>query len=137
MKESIAKLLQQQEATTNRMEVTFLKTRQDQDRAKQEQFQSEYDQEETQFAISNDELNKQLQELHAQLDESKIDVEQAMLAEYQAFYEKVLKVSMNRAEKKVKNEVIDLRSKVAESDNQLMVVQTQLKRLVDEKRGFA
>lgn len=132
MKESIAKLLQQQEATTNRMEVTFLKTRQDQDRAKQEQFQSEYDQEETQFAISNDELNKQLQELHAQLDESKIDVEQAMLAEYQAFYEKVLKVSMNRAEKKVKNEVIDLRSKVAESDNQLMVVQTQLKRLVDE-----
>lgn len=132
MKESIAKLLQQQEATTNRMEVTFLKTRQDQDRAKQEQFQSEYDQEETQFAISNDELNKQLQELRSQLDESKLDVEQAMLAEYQAFYEKVLKVSMNRAENKVKNEVIELRSKVAENDNQLMVVQTQLKRMTDE-----
>lgn len=136
MKESIAKLLQQQEATTNRMEVTFLKTRQDQDRAKQEQFQSEYDQEETQFAISNDDLNKQLQELHADLDESKIDVEQAMLAEYQAFYEKVLKVSMSRAEKKVKNEVIDLRSKVAEGDNQLMVVQTQLKRLVEENEAL-
>ena len=131
-KENIAKLLQQQEATTSRMEVSFLRKQQDQERAKQEQLQSEYDQEETRYAISNDELKKELEELHAQLDESKVNVEKAMLAEYQSFYEKVLKVSIDRAENKVKKEMADYREKAEESDKQLTIVQTQIKRLADE-----
>lgn len=131
-KENIAKLLQQQEATTSRMEVSFLRKQQDQERAKQEQLQSEYDQEETRYAISNDELKKELEELHAQLDESKVNVEKAMLAEYQSFYEKVLKVSIDRAENKVKKEMADYKEKAEESDKQLTIVQTQIKRLADE-----
>lgn len=135
-KENIAKLLQQQEATTSRMEVSFLRKQQDQERAKQEQLQSEYDQEETRFAISNDELKKELEELHAQLDESKVNVEKAMLAEYQSFYEKVLKVSIDKAENKVKKEIATCREKAEESDKQLTIVQTQIKRLVDENENL-
>ena len=131
-KENIAKLLQQQEATTSRMEVSFLRKQQDQERSKQEQLQSEYDQEETRYAISNDELKKELEDLQNQLEESKEDVEKAMLAEYQSFYEKVLQVSSNRAEHKVKSEISSLRAKAVESDKQLTIVQTQIKRLLDE-----
>ena len=131
-KENIAKLLQQQEATTSRMEVSFLRKQQDQERSKQEQLQSEYDQEETRYAISSDELKKELEDLQNQLEESKENVEKAMMAEYQSFYEKVLKVSSNRAERKVKTEISSLRAKAVESDKQLTVVQTQIKRLLDE-----
>ena len=131
-KENIAKLLQQQEATTSRMEVSFLRKQQDQERSKQEQLQSEYDQEETRYAISSDELKKELEELQSQLEESKENVEKAMMAEYQSFYEKVLKVSSARAEHKVKTEISSLRAKAVESDKQLTIVQTQIKRLIDE-----
>lgn len=131
-KENIAKYLQQQEATTSRMEVSFLRKQQDQERSKQEQLQQEYDQEETRYAISSDELKKSLQDLQSQLEDSKEEVQKAMMAEYQSFYEKVSKISSERAERKVKNEITQLRDKAAESDKQLTIVQTQIKRLQDE-----
>lgn len=131
-KENIAKLLQQQEATTSRMEVSFLRKQQDQERSKQEQLQTEYDQEETRYAISSDELIKEAEELREQLEEAKVNVEKAMMSEYQSFYEKVYKTSAENAQQKVKDEIALLREKTIESDKQLTIVQTQIKRLVDE-----
>ena len=131
-KENIAKLLQQQEATTSRMEVSFLRKQQDQERSKQEQLQTEYDQEETRYAISSDELKKEAEELREQLEEAKDNVEKAMMAEYQTFYEKVYKTSSDKAQQKVKDEIALLREKTMESDKQLTIVQTQIKRLLDE-----
>ena len=60
-KENINKLIQQQEATTNRMEVGFLRKQQEQEISKQESLQSEYDQEETRFALSIEEYNLTIQ----------------------------------------------------------------------------
>lgn len=131
-KENINKFIQQQEATTNRMEVGFIRKQQEQEIAKQEALQNEYDQEETRFALSIEELNQEIDKLRAQLDESKETVQKAMVAEYQSFYEKVMKSAYNQMEKKVEEEKETLKKQRDNNEKELIVVQTQIKRLVDE-----
>ncbi len=131
-KENINKLIQQQEATTNRMEVGFLRKQQEQEISKQESLQSEYDQEETRFALSIEELNQEVDNLRIQLDDSKDAVQKAMVAEYQSFYEKVMRSAQSQAERKVAQEKSDLIKQRDNNEQELIVVQTQIKRLVDE-----
>ncbi len=131
-KENINKLIQQQEATTNRMEVGFLRKQQEQEISKQESLQSEYDQEETKFALSVEELNQEVDNLRIQLDDSKEAVQKAMVAEYQSFYEKVMRSAQSQAERKVAQEKSDLIKQRDNNEQELIVVQTQIKRLVDE-----
>lgn len=131
-KENINKLIAQQEATTNRMEVGFLRKQQEQEIAKQESLQQEYDQEETRFAISSQELEQEIAQYHKTLDESKENVQDAMVAEYQTFYEKVMKSAYSKAEKKVAEEKNELKKERDQNEKELIVVQTQIKRLMDE-----
>ena len=131
-KENINKLIAQQEATTNRMEVGFLRKQQEQEIAKQESLQQEYDQEETRFAISSQELEQEIAEYHKTLDQSKENVQDAMVAEYQTFYEKVMKSAYSKAEKKVAEEKNELKKERDQNEKELIVVQTQIKRLMDE-----
>lgn len=131
-KENINKLIAQQEATTNRMEVGFLRKQQEQEIAKQESLQQEYDQEETRFAISSQELEQEVAQYHKTLDESKESVQEAMVAEYQTFYEKVMKSAYSKAEKKVAEEKNELKKERDQNEKELIVVQTQIKRLMDE-----
>ena len=131
-KENINELIAQQEATTNRMEVGFLRKQQEQEIAKQESLQQEYDQEETRFAISSQELEQEIAEYHKTLDQSKENVQDAMVAEYQTFYEKVMKSAYSKAEKKVAEEKNELKKERDQNEKELIVVQTQIKRLMDE-----
>ncbi len=131
-KENIQKLIQQQEATTNRMEVGFLRKQQEQEISKQETLQNEYDQEETRYAVSNEELNQEIAGLQKQLDEAQDDVERAMVAEYQTFYEKIMKNAYEEAQKRVINEKNELKKEKDNCEKELIVVQTQIKRLIDE-----
>lgn len=131
-KENIQKLIQQQEATTNRMEVGFLRKQQEQEISKQESLQNEYDQEDTRFRVSNEELNQEIKQLTDQLDQAKDDVERAMVNEYQSFYEKIMKNAYQLAEKRVAGEKSELVKERDQSEKELIVVQTQVKRLIDE-----
>lgn len=133
-KENISKLIQQQEATTNRMEVGFLRKQQEQEISKQEQLQSEYDQEETRYAISSEELAQEIDKLRKEMDNTKESVQKAMVAEYQSFYEKVMKSAYNQAEKRVQEEKIALKKECDNNEKELTIVQTQIKRLVDENQ---
>ncbi len=131
-KENIAKLIQNQEATTNRMEVGFLRKQQEQEIAKQETLQAEYDQEETRFALSTEEINQEINKLREELEQSKETVQKAMVSEYQSFYEKVMKSAYNQMERKVEAEKEKLTKERDNNEKELIVVQTQIKRLVDE-----
>lgn len=131
-KENIQKLIQQQEATTNRMEVGFLRKQQEQEISKQESLQTEYDQEETRYAVSNEELNQEIAELQGQLDGAKENVQKAMVAEYQSFYEKIMNNAYETAEKRVSNEKSELKKERDLNEKELIIVQTQVKRLIDE-----
>lgn len=131
-KENIQKLIQQQEATTNRMEVGFLRKQQEQEISKQESLQTEYDQEETRYAVSNEELNQEIAELQKQLEDAKDGVQKAMVSEYQSFYEKIMANAYQTAEKRVANEKSELKKERDANEKELIIVQTQVKRLIDE-----
>ena len=131
-KENIQKLLETQEATTNRMEVGFLRKQQEQEIAKQESLQAEYDQEEIRFATTSEELDQEMKSLREQLEDSKENVQKAMVAEYQTFYEKVMKSAYSQAEKKVQQEKADIKKERDIKEKELTIVQTQNKRLSDE-----
>lgn len=131
-KENIQKLIEQQAATTSRVEVGLLRQQQEKEVNKQEALQKDYDQEEARYKLSKTELEKEIEKLRVELAESIKLAEKGMSAEYQTFFEKVMKSAYAVAERKVdaeKKEIIAQRDK---NENELINVQTQIKRLLDE-----
>lgn len=131
-KENIQKLIEQQAATTSRIEVGLLKQQQDKEVTKQAGLQKDYDTEEARYNMSKGELDEEITKLHKILDESLEKATKGMSAEYQSFFEKVMKSAYKMAEKKTvteKDEIIAQRDK---NEAELINVQTQIKRLKDE-----
>lgn len=131
-KENIRKLIEQQAATTSRVEVGLLRQQQEKEANKQEALQKDYDAEEARYKLQKTEREREITELRAQLDESLAEAEKGMSAEYQTFFEKVMKSAYAVAEKEVdaeKKEIIKQRDK---NESELINVQTQVKRLLDE-----
>lgn len=131
-KENIQKLIEQQAATTSRIEVGLLRQQQEKEVNKKASLQKDYDQEEKRYLSSKDELDKEIQELNKVLDEGLEEVQKGMSAEYQTFFEKVMKSAYQVAEAKVKDEKNSLISEKDKNENELISVQTQIKRLKDE-----
>lgn len=131
-KENIRKLIEQQAATTSRVEVGLLRQQQEKEANKQDSLQKDYDAEEARYKLQKNELEKEISELRVQLDQSLAEAEKGMSAEYQTFFEKVMKSAYSVAEKQIdaeKKEIIKQRDK---NENELINVQTQVKRLLDE-----
>mgnify|MGYP001850893530 CR=1 FL=1 len=131
-KENIQKLIEQQAATTSRMEIGLLRQQQDKESKKKDQLQQDYDQEEQRYLASKQELEADIKELEGVLEESLVEVQKGMSAEYQTFFEKVMRSAYKVAAQQVvteKQELIDQRDK---NEQELINVQTQIKRLMDE-----
>lgn len=131
-KENIQKLVEQQTTTTSRIEVGILRQQQDKEVKKQEGFQKDYDAEELKYKTKKAELDQEIEKHSKVLVESLDKAEKGMAAEYQTFFEKVMKSAYSVAEKKVdaeKKEIIKERDK---NEAELINVQTQIKRLLDE-----
>lgn len=131
-KENIQKLIEQQSTTTNRFEIGRLRERQDKEVKRQEQLQSDYNQEETKFQTSVDELDKEIERLSRVIVECLDKAEKGMIAEYQSFFKKVMKSAYSVADSKVKAEKRALTDERDTSERELINVQTQNKRLLDE-----
>lgn len=131
-KENIQKLIEQQAATTSRIEVGMLRQKQENESNKKAGFQKDYDQEEKQYLNSKKELDSEIEELKKTLDESLEDAQKGMSAEYQSFFEKVMKSAYQVAEQRVKDEKNSIISEKDKNEQELINVQTQIKRLKDE-----
>ena len=131
-KENIEKLIEQQASTTSRIEIGLLKNQQQKEVNKRAQLQKDYDQEEQRYLQSKGELEADVDELKKQLDESLDEVQKAMGSEYQTFFEKVMKSAYAIADQKVKDEKRDLTTERDKNEQELVIVQTQIKRLKDE-----
>ncbi len=131
-KENIQSLIEQQTTTTNRFEVGRLRDRQDKEIKKQEDLQKDYDKEEKNFEKSNAELEEQIKELSDSMVKALDQAEKGMTAEYQSFFKKVMKSAYAVAEGKVANEKKSLEDDKNETEQELISVQTQIKRLLDE-----
>ena len=131
-KENIKKLIEQQAATTSRMEVGLLRQQQEKEVAKQDSLQKDYDQEESRYNIAKAELDKEIEELTVLLNEGMEQVTSSMASEYQSFYEKIMKNAYKVAEKKVADEKSSLNGELEKNEDVIANIQTQIKRLKDE-----
>ena len=131
-KENIQKLIEQQAATTSRVEVGLLRQQQEKEVNKQEAFQKDYDQEEARYKVSKNELEEEKARLSQVLDESLEAAQKGMSAEYQSFFEKVMKSAYAVAEQKVEAEKKEIAKQRDKNEEELINVQTQIKRLLDE-----
>ncbi len=131
-KENIQSLIEQQSTTTNRFEVGRLRDRQDKEIKKQEELQKDYDKEERNFLKSDSEIEEQIKALSDTMVKSLDQAEKGMTAEYQSFFKKVMKSAYAVAEGKVAAEKKALEDNKNETEQELISVQTQIKRLLDE-----
>jgi len=131
-KENIQKLIEQQAATTSRVEVGLLRQQQEKEVNKQEALQKDYDTEEARYKLQKDERDKEIEKLRADLDESIRLAEKGMSAEYKSFFDKVMKSAYAVAEKKVENEKKEVAKQRDKNETELINLQTQIKRLHDE-----
>lgn len=131
-KENIQKLIEQQAATTSRIEVGLLRQQQEKEANKKTSLQKDYDNEEARYNSAKAELENDIVELNKVLDKSFDEVQKGMVSEYQSFFEKVMKNAYSLAENKVKEEKKEIISQRDKNEDELINVQTQIKRLMDE-----
>ena len=133
-KENIVKLIEQQAATTSRLEVGLLRQQQEKEVAKQAELQKEYDAEENRYNMSKDDVDKKIAELQKINDEALEKASKGMSSEYQSFLEKLMKNASKLAQANVAEEKNALVSEKEKTEDELINVQTQLKRLLDENQ---
>ena len=131
-KENIQKLIEQQAATTSRIEVGLLRQQQEKEANKKASLEKDYENEEARYNSAKAELENDIVELNKVLDKSFDEVQKGMVSEYQSFFEKVMKNAYSLAEKKVKEEKSEIISQRDKNEDELINVQTQIKRLMDE-----
>lgn len=87
-KENVNRLRQMQEETTNRIESNYYRKQQTQEIAKQEQLEAEFEQQRAKYLLEKNEGEEEIKKLNDELAQYKKDVENAMLGEYQTFFDK-------------------------------------------------
>ena len=87
-KENVNRLRQMQEETTNRIESNYYRKQQTQEVAKQEQLEAEFEQQRAKYLLEKNEGEEEIKKLNDELAEYKGAVENAMIGEYQTFFDK-------------------------------------------------
>ena len=87
-KENVNRLRQMQEETTNRIESNYYRKQQTQEVGKQEQLEQEFEQQRAKYLLEKNEGEEEIKKLETELQTYKDDVENAMIGEYQTFFDK-------------------------------------------------
>ena len=84
-KENMERLRQQQEESTNRIEVNYIRKQQQDEVKKQEQLEKDLDDTTNKFNVEVNSLNEEIEKRRAQIEERRLKVQEAMDSEYQSF----------------------------------------------------
>lgn len=90
-KENVIRLRQMQEETTNRIESNYYRKQQTQEIAKQEQYEQEFEGLRAKYLLEKGECEEEIKKLNDELERNRTDVEDIMLGQYQAFFDKFCK----------------------------------------------
>ncbi len=118
-KENIERLRQQQEESTNRIEVNYIRKQQQDEIKKQEQLEKDQDDATVRYDQETTTLKEQIEKLRIELEEKKQYVTDAMLSEYDTFSTKIYKAILNDVQAKHKEEVDELASQKDEAVKEL------------------
>ena len=88
-KENMERLRQQQEESTNRIEVNYIRKQQQDEVRKQEQLEKDLDDTTNKYNVEVNSLNQEIEKRRAQIEERKARVQDAMDSEYQSFASKL------------------------------------------------
>ncbi len=131
-KENVDRLRQQQEETTSRIEGNFLRRQMESTIAKQENEEAEYENQKRNYLAQKAEYEEQIKNFSIELEKMRENVTVAMESEYETFYEKLFKASVEDAENKVREKFENMRNERDNYEDELTTSQTKLKRLIDE-----
>ena len=84
-KENMERLRQQQEESTNRIEVNYIRKQQQDEVRKQEQLEKDLDDTTNKYNTEVKSLNEEIEKRRAMIEERRVKVEEAMNSEYQTF----------------------------------------------------
>ena len=118
-KENIERLRQQQEESTNRIEVNYIRKQQQDEIKKQEQLEKDQDDATLRYDQETSTLKEQIDKCRAELEEKKQYATDAMLSEYDTFSTKLFKAILKDVEDKHKAEVNELAEQKVEALKEL------------------
>ena len=118
-KENIERLRQQQEESTNRIEVNYIRKQQQDEIKKQEQLEKDQDDATLRYDQETSTLKEQIDKCRAELEEKKEYATTAMLSEYDTFSTKLFKAILKDVEDKHKQEVDELAEQKVEALKEL------------------
>ncbi len=90
-KENVVRLRQMQEETTNRIESNYYRKQQTQEIGKQEQLEQEFEGIRAKYLLEKGEGEEEIKKLNDELERNRNEVENNMLGQYQAFFDKFCK----------------------------------------------
>ena len=138
-KENSQRLREQQEATTNRLENNYIRKQQSDEIKKQEQIEKDQEDAQLRFNQEINNLSDQIAQRKQEIAEAKVNLEKAMLAEYETFANKIFKEVKEDVNKKVRDErdgLIKSREEVEreleEAVNRIDLLEKQNKILVNK-----
>ncbi len=128
-KENMERLRQQQEESTNRIEVNYIRKQQQDEVKKQEQLERDQEDATNKFNTEINSLTEEIEKRRADLEEKRLKVQAAMENEYQTFSVKLHKAIADEVEKVSTDEI----NKISLEKDQYAQAITYLKGEVDSK----
>jgi len=128
-KENMERLRQQQEESTNRIEVNYIRKQQQDEVKKQEQLEKDQEDATNKFNVEINSLNEEIEKRRTELETKKNAVQEAMQAEYQTFSSKLHKTISDEVEKSKVESI----QQVTNEKNQYAQAITYLKNEVDSR----
>lgn len=126
-RENVEKLRQQQEETTNRIESNYLRKQQTQEIAKQEQLEAEFEQQRAKYLLEKNECENEIKGFNEELEACKQGVENAMLGEYQTFFDKFCKSAEKVVSKVFADKINNLKEENEKSKEYITELEIKLK----------
>lgn len=126
-KENILRLRQMQEETTNRIESNYYRKQQTQEIAKQEQLEQEFEQQRAKYLLEKNEGEEEIKKLNDELEGYRKNVENAMLNEYQSFFNKFCKSAEKVVAKVFADKIMSLKDQNAKDKEYITSLEIKLK----------
>ena len=118
-KENIERFRTQQEESTNRIEVNYIRKQQQDEIKKQEQLEKDQDSATLRYDQETAQLKEQIEKCRAELEEKKEYATNVMLSEYDTFATKVYKAILNDVQEKHTQELNELNEQKEETEKEL------------------
>ncbi len=126
-KENIARLRQMQEETTNRIESNYYRKQQTQEIGKQEQYEQEFEQLRANYLLEKNEGEEEIKKLNDELEMEKVEVENAMLGEYQTFFDKFCHSAEKVVAKVFEDKINNLKTENEKAQQRITELEIKLK----------